>query len=53
MTGALETVKPTEAQLKARRRRNVAIGLCLAALVVVFYVVTVLKFGPAVLERSL
>lgn len=49
----METVKLTEAQAKARHRRNVAIGLCLAGLVVLFYVVTVVKFGPAVLNRPL
>ena len=43
----------TEAQKKARRSRSVAIGLALAALVVLFYVLTLVKFGPAILVRPL
>jgi t-SNARE complex subunit (syntaxin) len=48
----LETVKPTETQLKARRNRSLAIGLALAAFVVVVYVVSIVRLGPAVIERS-
>ena len=43
----------TEAQKKARRSRSIAIGLALAALVVIFYLATIAKFGPAILERSM
>ena len=43
----------TESQKKARRSRSVALGLALAALVVIFYVVTLLKFGPAILDRAM
>ena len=43
----------TEAQQKARRSRSVAIGLGLAVLVVVFYLATIVKFGPAILDRAL
>ncbi len=46
-----ELVTITEAQRKARRGRSVAIGLALAAFVVVMYLVTVVKMGPAVLDR--
>ncbi len=53
MNTPMETVKLTEAQAKARKRRSLAIGLCLAGLVVMFYVVTVIKFGPAVMNRPL
>lgn len=49
----LETVKPTEAQKKARRSRNVAIALALAAFVVLVYVVSIVKLGSAVLVRPL
>ncbi len=35
----------TEAQRKSRRGRNIALGLVLAALVVLFYVVTLIKFN--------
>lgn len=38
-------VELTEAQLKRRRGRNVAVGLALFAMVMVFYVIAVLKFN--------
>jgi hypothetical protein len=41
----IETVKLTEAQQKSRRGRNIALGLVLAGLVAVFYVITIIKFG--------
>lgn len=41
----IETVKLSEAQKKSRRGRNVALGLLLAGLVVLFYVVTLIKIG--------
>jgi hypothetical protein len=40
----IETVKLTEAQRKSRRNRNVALGLVLAALCVLFYAITIVKF---------
>lgn len=43
----------TDKQKKARRSRNIAIGLALAALVIIFYLATIAKFGPALLDRSL
>ena len=43
----------TEAQQKARRSRSLAIGIGLAVLVVVFYLATIVKFGPAILDRAL
>lgn len=46
-------VEMTEAQKKARRSRSIAIGLALAALVVLFYVITLVKFGPAILNRPM
>lgn len=46
-------VRLTEAQRKRQRSRSVAIALVLAALVVLFYVVTVVKMGPAILNRPL
>lgn len=42
----------TEAQKRARRSRSIAIALSLAALVVLFYVMTLVK-GPMVLVRPL
>ena len=37
-------IRLTEEQAKARRKRNVAIGLLCAFLVVLFYVATLAKF---------
>ena len=42
----------TEAQKKARRSRSIAIAVALGALVILFYIVTLVK-GPAVLVRPL
>ena len=42
----------TEAQLKSRRQRSIAIALALGVLVVLFFAVTMVK-GPAVLQRPL
>lgn len=41
----METVELTEAQKKSRRGRNIALGLVLAGLVAIFYVITIIKFG--------
>lgn len=41
----METVKLTEVQKKSRRGRNIALGLTLGGLVVLFYVVTLIKIG--------
>jgi len=49
----LELVTLTERQRKARRNRSIAIGLALAALVIIFYVATIAKFGPAILNRPM
>lgn len=43
----IETVKLNEAQKKSRRGRNVALGLVLGGLVVLFYIVTLIKIGGA------
>jgi len=42
----------TEAQKRARRCRSIAIAVALAALVVLFYVMTLVK-GPGVLIRPI
>jgi hypothetical protein len=41
----IETVKVTDKQKKSRRNRNVALGLVLAGLVGLFYVITIVKIG--------
>ena len=40
----IETIKLTEAQRKSRRNRNIALGLVLAGLVILFYAITIVKF---------
>jgi hypothetical protein len=42
----------TDEQQRRRRARSIAIALALGALVILFYVVTLVK-GPAVLNRPL
>ena len=48
-----DRVSLTERQRKARRSRSLAIGIALAVLVVVFYVATIAKFGPGILDRPM
>jgi hypothetical protein len=40
----------TPEQLKSRRQRNIAIGLAVGLLVLLFYAVTIVKLGPGVLN---
>jgi hypothetical protein len=47
-----EGIVLTERQLKSRRQRSIAIAVVLLALVVLFFVVTLVK-GPAVLNRPM
>ncbi len=46
-------IRLTEEQKRRRRARSIAIGLVLAALVALFYIVTIVKLGPGVLSRPL
>ncbi len=50
-TGERQTLTPEE--LKRRRSRSIAIAATLAALVLLFYVVTMAKLGPQVLNRPM
>ncbi|WP_162855043.1 hypothetical protein [Stappia sp. BW2] len=43
----------TEEQKKKRRSRSIAIACVLGGLVVLFYVVTIVKMGPDILNRAL
>lgn len=47
-----EGVVLTDAQKRARRSRSIAIAVTLAALVILFYMITLVK-GPGVLVRPL
>lgn len=46
-------VRLTEQQRRRRRSRSIAIALVLAGLVVLFYVVTIVKLGPGILDRPM
>jgi hypothetical protein len=48
-----EGIVLTEEQKRRRRNRSIAIALSLAALVALFYVVTLVKLGPGVLNRPM
>lgn len=41
----MDTVTMTEAQKKSRRNRNIALGVVLGGLVILFYVMTWAKLG--------
>jgi hypothetical protein len=47
-----QTIILSEEQRRRRRMRSIAIALALGALVILFYVVTLVK-GPGVLNRPL
>lgn len=49
----LETVELTDRQKRARRKRNVAIGLSLFVMVAIFYAATIVKFGPRLMDRPI
>lgn len=46
-------VRLTEEEQRRRRRRSIAIALALVAMVILFYLVTIVRMGPEILERSL
>jgi len=43
----------TEEQARSRRARNIAIGVTIALLAVLFYAVTLVKFGAAIINRTI
>ena len=43
----------TAEQKRRRRARSIALALVLAAVAILFYVVTVVKLGPQVMNRPL
>jgi hypothetical protein len=53
MTAKLEKVELTDRQLRARRARNIAVAIALAAFAVLLYVATWAKLGANVLNRAL
>ncbi|BAU92189.1 MULTISPECIES: hypothetical protein [Methylorubrum] len=54
MSDLPEGVRPlTPEEAKTRRKRSIAIALTLGALVLIFFVLTIAKLGPQVLQRPL
>jgi len=55
MANELQQMTPAELEefQRRRRRRSIALALVLAALVIIFYAVTVVRLGPDVLNRPL
>lgn len=49
----LERVELTEKQAKARKGRSIALAIFLIVFVFIVYVLTVVKIGPDILNRSL
>ncbi len=46
-------IRPTEEQRRRQKARSVAIAVVLAVLVALFYLVTIVKLGPGILNRPL
>lgn len=46
-------IVPSAEQKRRQRTRSIAIAFALGALVLLFYIVTVVKLGPGVLSRPL
>jgi hypothetical protein len=51
--GADDGVVLTPEQARSRRARNIAIGVAIALLAVLFYAITVVRLGGAVANRKL
>ena len=52
-TTHMDALSPSEDDRKRRQRmRSLAIGLALAALVVIFYVATIVRLGPNALRKD-
>jgi hypothetical protein len=43
----------TEEQRRRRRNRSIVLGLVLAGFAILFYVVTIVKLGPAIMSRPI
>lgn len=52
-SGADAGVTLTPEQQRARRARNIAIGVGVALLIVLFYAVTIVRLGGAVANRTI
>lgn len=48
-----QTVTLSDEQIRRRRSRSIAIAVALFVLVGIFYAVTIVKFGPSILDRAM
>ena len=48
-----ESPEAVTARNKVRRRRSIALGVALALFALTFYVLTIVKMGPALFDRAL
>ncbi|MCR6669827.1 hypothetical protein [Devosia ginsengisoli] len=48
-----ESAEIAAARAKVRRRRSIALGVALALFALTFYVLTIIKMGPALFDRAL
>lgn len=46
-------IELTEDQKRRRRARSLALAGILVGLVILFYIITIVKMGPAILDRPL
>jgi hypothetical protein len=53
MTNLPPSPRLTPEEQKRRRKRSLALALTLGGLVLLFYVVTIAKIGPQILQRPL
>lgn len=49
----VESPEVAAARAKIRRRKTIALGIALTLFAVTFYVLTIVKMGPALFDRSL
>lgn len=49
----IETPERAAMRSRIRRRRSIALGLALALFAITFYVLTIVKMGPALFDRAL
>ncbi|KKB11164.1 hypothetical protein VE25_14190 [Devosia geojensis] len=48
-----ETAEEEALRRKAQRRRSIALALALAGFALIFYILTIVKMGPALFDRAL
>ncbi|CDP51606.1 hypothetical protein [Paradevosia shaoguanensis] len=53
MAKEVTPLTPEQLEMARRRKRAVALGVVLGLVVVLFYVLTVFKMGPAIFNRDL